>query len=55
MCKCKKCCKKTLSIIGKVVLFVGILVAFYKLPALLGDKWFSCCVKHRNYQQNLED
>lgn len=55
MCKCKKCCRKTFGFIGKLLLFAGILAAFYKLPSLLADKWFYYNVNHRDYKQNLED
>lgn len=55
MCKYQHACKKTLGFLGKIGLFIGILVVFYKLPTLLADKWFSYGVKCRNYSQGLED
>ena len=47
--------RKTGKIILKSVLLVGTMVAFYKVPMLLAEKWTYSKLKKKNIEQHLEE
>lgn len=47
--------KKFGKVLGRIVLFAGTVVAFYKLPTLIADRISDRKHHNQNFEQNMED